>query len=200
MTDREDADNERWRRHEERLTAPARWWLGAMAGAVALSVPVALWREPTPRMLVGLPLLMCVVVAAGLAYAGSVRVVVADGVVTTSPRSFRFEVDAIRRIEVVSGRALKQERDDHAMTNRIHAPPWIHVAVVAIVQRDDGRWQDYIVGTRHLEDLLRSLTMNRTDRDVPSEPQVRTVPLQVSPSRHAVREHNRQLQEDSGGR
>lgn len=170
---------------------PVRWWIAALVGAAALAVLVGVWRDPTPRMLLGLPLLMCGVVAAGLGYAGSVRVVVADGIVTTAPRSFHFAVDDIRGIEVVSGRALAQERDDHAMTNRVHAPPWVDVAVVAIVEREDGRWQDYVVGTRRLDDLLRALTMNRTDGHVPAEPRVRTEALRVSPSRHAVREHNR---------
>lgn len=188
---------ERWLRHEERLTVPPSWWVGALVGAIALSVPVALWRDPSPRLLVGLPLLLFATVAIGLAYAGWVRVVVADGVVTTSPRSFRFDVDAIQVLEVVSGPALRQERDDHAMTNRVHAPPWIHTAVLVIVELDDGRWQDYVVGTRRLDDLLRSLTMNRTDRNVPAVDEVRTERLDTSPSLAAVRQHNRGLAEEA---
>lgn len=191
------SESDRWLRHEERLTVPAAWWVGALVGAVALSVPVALWRDPSPRMLVGLPLLMCTAVVVGLTYAGWVRVVVADGVVTTAPRSFRFDVDAIQGLQVVSGPALRQERDDHALTNRVHAPPWIDTAVLVIVERDDGRWQDYIIGTRRLEDLLRSLTMNRSDRDVPAVDEVRTTPLDASPSLAAVRTHNRRLEEEA---
>ena len=150
-------------------------------------------------MLVGLPLLMLVVLAAMLGYSNWIRVVVENGVVTTKPRTFRFAVDAILGIEVVDGAALKQERVDHALTNRALAPPWISVAVVAVVELEDGQWTDYVVGTRRLEDLLKSLTLNRTDRRVPAETQVRSQPMAMSPSLYAVRQHNRQLKEQRRG-
>ena len=192
-------DHARWGRHDERLGVPLRWWVGPAVGAVVLSEAVALWRDPTPRMLVGLPLLMLVVLAAMLGYSNWIRVVVENGVVTTKPRTFRFAVDAILGIEVVDGAALKQERVDHALTNRALAPPWISVAVVAVVELEDGQWTDYVVGTRRLEDLLKSLTLNRTDRRVPAETQVRSQPMAMSPSLYAVRQHNRQLKEQRRG-
>lgn len=192
-------DTTRWSRHQERLTVPARWWLAALAVAVIASVAVALWRGPEPRMLVGLPVLMALVVAIGLGYAGSIRVVVAEGAVTTRPRAFRFAVDDIVDLEVVQGPALRQERDDHALTNRVHAPPWVDTAVVVVVEGDDGRWQDYVVGTRRLDDLLRALTTNRTDGRVPAQSQVRSAPLASSPSLRTVREHSVALREDRGG-
>lgn len=191
-------DHEASRRHEERLRAPAAWWLGAIGGAVVLSLVVASSQGGGGRLLVGLPVLMSALVAAGLGYAGRLRVVVADGVVSTRPGTFTFAVDDVQQLEVVTGDALRQERTDHALTNRVHAPPWVRTAVVLLVEQDDGRWQDYVLGTRRLDDLLRALTLNRSDRHVPAEPEVRSDRREVSPTMHMVRRHNREREARRG--